>query len=123
MVRGEKETFTCWVRRRKGAPRKLPTASSLVAAMFVEELRSFFQVSADISLELLGRADVSTVGWVDNSIYFTQEQFVTRIPFPISSLVKQFLHYTQAPLVLIHPNVFWILVGCNVLNSLYWISP
>ena len=39
--------------------------------------------------------------------------------FPIPSLVKQLMHFTQAPPMLIHPNVFRILMGCNVLNSLY----
>ena len=61
----------------------------------------------------------STVGEADNAIYFTQEQFATRLHFPISLLVKQFLHFIQAPPALVHPNVFRILMGCNVLNSLY----
>ena len=39
--------------------------------------------------------------------------------FPILSLVKQFLYFTQAPPTLIHPNVFRILMGCSVLNLLY----
>ena len=38
---------------------------------------------------------------------------------PIPLLVKQFLHFTWAPLTLIHPNIFQILMGCSVLNSLY----
>ena len=41
------------------------------------------------------------------------------ILFPISSLVKPFLHFTRAHSALIHPNVFWILMGYSVLNSLY----
>ena len=40
----------------------LLTASNLVAAMSIEELRSFCQVPADISMELLERTAVSTVG-------------------------------------------------------------
>ena len=32
--------------------------------------------------------------------------------------MKQFLHFTRAPPVLIHSKVFLILMGCNVLNSL-----
>ena len=35
------------------------------------------------------------------------------------SLVKKFLHFTKAPLALVHPNVFRILMGCSVLNFLY----
>ena len=37
----------------------------------------------------------------------------------MSSLVKQFLHVSQAPPALIHPNVIQILMGCIVLNLLY----
>ena len=110
MVRGSEETFTGRAGRRRGPFRELPTTSSLVAAMFVEELRSFFQVPTDISLELLDGAAVLTIRWADNTIYFTQEHFFTRLRFPISSLVKQFLHFTRAPHAPIHPNVFRILI-------------
>ena len=41
------------------------------------------------------------------------------IRFPIPSLVKQFLHFIRAPPAFIHPNVFRIFMGCNVLNFLY----
>ena len=44
---------------------------------------------------------------------------VVGLRFPISLLVKQFLHFTWAPPALIHPNVFRILMGCSVLNFLY----
>ena len=44
MERGEEETSTSRAGCRRGAPRELPTASSLVAAMFVEELRFVCQV-------------------------------------------------------------------------------
>ena len=87
--------------------------------MSVEELRSFCQVPVDISLELLDGVAVTTVGGADNAIYFTREQFVARLRFPISSLVKQFLHFTRVPPVLIQPKVFRILMGFNALNFLY----
>ena len=119
MARCEEETSTSWVGRRKGAPQESPTASSLVVAMSMEELRIFCQVSAEISLELLDGAAVSIVRWVDNSGYFTREQFFAGLRFPITSLLKQFLHFTWAPPELIHSNVFRILMGCSVLNSLY----
>ena len=45
--------------------------------------------------------------------------FAAGIHFPISLLVKQLLHFTQAPPMLIHPNAFRILMGFNVLNFLY----
>ena len=41
MARGHEEAFISQVRRKRGIPRETPTISSLVAAMSVEELRSF----------------------------------------------------------------------------------
>ena len=122
MARGQEETSTSQAGRRRGTPRESPTASCLVVAMSVEELRSFCQVPTDISLELLDGATVSTVGAADDAIYFTWEQFAAGLHFPISSLMKQFLHFTQAPPALIHLNVFWILMGCSGLNFLYQLN-
>ena len=91
MARGEKETSTNRVRHRRLAPRESPTASILVIAMYVEKLRFFCLIPADISLKLLDGAAVSTVGWAYNIVYFTREQFFAGLRFPISSLMKQFL--------------------------------
>ena len=68
--------------------------SSLVSSMSIEELRSFCRVPYDISLELSDGQARSTVEHVDNTNYFTQEQFATGVRFPVLSLVKQFLHIT-----------------------------
>ena len=119
MMRSEEETSTSQVRRRRASSRESPTASSLVASMSMEELRSFCRVLDDISLELSDEPAFSTVGEVDNVFYFTREQFVVGLRFPVWSLLKQFLHVTRAPPTLIHPNVFRILMGCSVLNFLY----
>ena len=62
MAKGVEEISTSRARRRRGAPRESLTASSLVAALSVEELRSFCQVLVDVSLELLDGVTVSTVG-------------------------------------------------------------
>ena len=64
----------------------------------------------------------STVREADNAIYFTRERFAVRLRFLVSSLVKQFLHFTWAPLAFVHPNVFRILTSCSVLNSLYQLN-
>ena len=93
--------------------------SSLVATMFVEDLRSFKQVLAAIRLKMSCCTTISKMGAIDNAIYFTQVQFVARRCLPVPPLVKQFLHFTRAPLTLVHSNVFRILMGCNVLNFLY----
>ena len=44
-----------------GSSRELPTASSLVASMSIEELRSFCRVLDNISLELSDRPTRSTL--------------------------------------------------------------
>ena len=87
--------------------------------MFVEELSLYSQIHVEIILETSDNATTSTFGEIDNAIYFTREQFVVGLHLPVPSLVKQFLHFTRAPSVLIHPNAFQILMGCSVLNSLY----
>ena len=87
--------------------------------MFVEELRLYDQIPAKIYLETLDDAAISTIGEVDNVVYFTREQFPAGLHLLVSSLVKQFLHFTRAPPALIHPNAFRILMGCIVLNYLY----
>ena len=38
---------------------------------------------------------------------------------PVPSPMKQFLHFTRAPPVLVHLNAFQILMGYSVLNFLY----
>ena len=82
--------------------------------MSVEELRLYNQIPTEISLETLDGATTSTVGEAGNAVYFTREQFTDRLRLLVPSLVKQFLHFTPAPSIL-----FRILMGCNVLNSLY----
>ena len=71
MARGEDDSSTNQVGRRGLTPWESPTASSLVAAMFVEELRFFCQVPANIDPELSDGVVVSIVGWANNSVYFT----------------------------------------------------
>ena len=82
MARGQEENSTSQVGRKRGTPQESPVASNLVTTMFVEELRSFCQVPADISLELSDGVAVSTVGGADNVVYFTREQFGAKLFFP-----------------------------------------
>ena len=106
MARGHEEVSTSQAGHRRGTPRETPTTSNLVVAMSVEELRSYSQIPIEISLETSDGATTTTVGEVDNVIYFTREQFVAGLHLPVPSLVKQFLHFTRAPPTLIHLNVF-----------------
>ena len=113
------EVSTSQVGHRRGTPWELPTTSSLVVANSVEELRLYNQIPAEISLKTSNCAATLTVGEAGNVVYFTREQFSTGLHLLVPSLVKQFLHFARAPPALIHPNVFQILMGCSVLNSLY----
>ena len=118
MARGHSEVLTSQIGCRRGTPRETPTTSNVVV-MFTEELRLYSLVPAEISLEVLDGPTTSTVGEADNAIYFTREQFAAGLRFLIPSVVKHFIHFTQAPPALVHLNVFWILRGCSVLNSVY----
>ena len=62
MARGQEETSTSQAGCKRGTPREMPTTSNLVAAMSVEELRSFSQVPTDISLEFSDVATALTIG-------------------------------------------------------------
>ena len=73
MTRGQEETSTNQVRPSKGSNRESPMASSLMASMSVEELRSFCRVLDGISLELSDGSTFSIVGQTDNAVYFTRE--------------------------------------------------
>ena len=52
MARGEEDTSISQAMSGRLGPQESPTASNLVAAMSVEELRFFCQGLADISLKL-----------------------------------------------------------------------
>ena len=80
---------------------------------------AYCEVPDNIDLWLMERTDESTFGGEHNDVFFTREHLTARLRFPMPSLVKQFLHFTQAPSALIHPNVICILIGCCVLNHLY----
>ena len=119
MVRGQEETSTSQAGRRRGPGRDTPSASRIISSLSMEELKSHCQILENIDFELLDGLAESTIDEEDSAIYFTREQLASRLRFPISSLVKQFLHFSGAPPALIHPNVIQILTGCSVLNLLY----
>ena len=85
----------------------------------MEELRSYCQIPDIIDIELPDGPTESTIGREDGAVYFTREQLTAGLRFPVSSLIKQFLHFFGVPPALIHLSVIWILIGCNVLNLLY----
>ena len=97
----------------------MPSTSSIISSLSMEELRAYCQIPNDIDVVLSEGPTENTVGEEYNAVFFTLEELATRLCFPVSSLIKQFLHFTIAPPALIHPNVIRILTGCCVLNLLY----
>ena len=63
----------------------------------MEELRSYYQILDNIDFELSDGPIEPTVDEEGNVVYFTWEQLAVGLRFPISSLVKQFLHFSGAP--------------------------
>ena len=84
-----------------------------------KEFRDCFGIPNGVSIRLLEGNAVSTAKSGDNSICFSKEQFNAGLRLPFPSLFKQFLHYTQIPPALIHPNIVRVLMGCNVLDMLF----
>ena len=72
MTRGHKEASTSQAGRKRGTPLETSKVRSLVAAMSVEDLRSFRQVPAAIKLEVSDSSTTSITGAIDNAVYFTR---------------------------------------------------
>ena len=119
MTRGQEETSTSQVGHRRGPSRDMPFANSLISSLSMEKLRSYYQIPNNIDFKLPESPTKSTIDEEDSVVYFTREQLAVGLRFPISSLVKQFLHFSGAPLALIHPNVIQILIGYSLMNLLY----
>ena len=119
MTRGEEETSTSQAGHKLGPTHGMRSASRIVSSLTMEELRTYCEIPNNIDLKLMENSDESTLGGEYNTVFFTREQLVARLRFPVPALVKKFLHFTQAPPVLIHPSTIRILTGCSVLNFLY----
>ena len=119
IARGKEETSTSQARRRQGPTRESPSSRSIISCLSMDEVRSYCQIPKDIDFELSEGPTESTMAKKYNAVFFTREQLVARIRFSVSSLVKQFLHFSKAPTAYIHLNVIRILTGCCVPNLLY----
>ena len=88
----------------------------------MEELRTYCEIPNNIDLKLMEKPDESTLGGEHNVVFFTREELAAGLRFSVPALIKKFLHFTQAPPALIHPNTIRILTGCSVLNFLYQLN-
>ena len=85
----------------------------------VREFRECFCIPNGVSVQLMDGEAVSTEKTEDNAIFFTKEQFNAGLRFPLPSLFKEFLQFTQIPPAYIHPNMVRVLMGCSILSMLY----
>ena len=119
MARVQEVTSTRQAGRERRPTRGMPSASSIISFLTMEELRAYCDVPDNIDLKLMEEPDESTLGGEHNAVFFTQEHLIDGLCFPVPAIVKQFLHFTRVSLALIHPNTIRILTGCSVLNFLY----
>ena len=97
MTRVQKENSTSQVGRRRGPGRDTPSASSIISSLSMEELRSYSHISDNINFELSDGPAESTIDEENGAVYFTREQLAAGLCFLVSSLIKQFLHFSEAP--------------------------
>ena len=94
-------------------------AKKSVDKLSVKEFRERFCIPNGVSVELSEGEAVSTQNAEDNAICFSKEQFNAGLRFPLPSLFKEFLHFTQILSAYMHPNMVLVLMGCSVLSMLF----
>ena len=119
MARGQENTSTNQAGRKLGPTWGTLSTSSIISFLSMEELRAYCEIPDNIDIVLSKGPIENTLAEECNAVYFTREQLVAGLRFPMPSLVKKFLHFTREPPSLIPPNVIQILVGCCVINLLY----
>ena len=87
----------------------------------VKEFRDRFCIPNGVIVEFLNEGEdaVSTEKAEQDTIIFSKEQFNAGLRFPLPTLFKEFLHFTQIPPAFIHPNIVRVLMECNIINMLY----
>ena len=93
MARGREETSMSG--RPGGRLRAMPSASSIISSLTMEELKVYCEVPNNIDIWLMERADESTLGGEHNGVFFTRLAVVLHFLMP--AIVKQFLNFTRAP--------------------------
>ena len=94
-------------------------AEKSVDKLSVKEFHERFCIPNGVSVELTNGEVVSTKKGEDHAICFSKEQFNAGLRFPLPSLFKEFLHFTQIPPAYIHPNMVRVLMGCSILSMLF----
>ena len=73
MARDQEKTSTSQAGRIRGPSWDMPSASSIISSLSMEELRSYCQIPNNINFELSDGPVVSTMDEEDSVVYFTQE--------------------------------------------------
>ena len=71
MVRGQEATSTSQAGRNRRPTRGMPSASSIISSLTMEELRTYCYVPDNIDLKLMEKPDESTMGGEHNVVFFT----------------------------------------------------
>ena len=87
MARGEEETSTSQAGRKRGPARVARSVSHIVSSLTMEELRTYCEIPDDIDLKLMDKPDESTLGGEHNVVFFTREQLMAGLRFPVPALV------------------------------------
>ena len=106
----------------KGATSSGPSGDAhekSVDKLSVTEFCERFYIPNGVLVELMDGEAMSTEKAEDHAIVFSKEQFNAGLRFPLPSLFKEFLHFTQIPPAYIHPNIVRVLMGCSILNMLF----
>ena len=85
MARGWEQTSTSG--HPGGRPRATPSTSSVIASLTMEELKVYCEVPDNINLQLMERADDSTLGGEHNGVFFTREHLAVGLRFPVPAIV------------------------------------
>ena len=83
------------------------------------EFQARFHIPDIIPIQLTDDKALSSVDISNNMICFTKKQFVEVLRFPLPSIFKQFLPFTQSTLIFLYSNIIRILMECSVLDMLF----
>ena len=86
MARGQEETSTSG--RPGGSTWAMPSASSIISSLTMEELMRYCEVPDNINFWLVDRVDESTLSGEHNSVFFTREHLAVGLRFPVPTIVK-----------------------------------
>ena len=72
MARGQEETSTSQVGRRRGLIQDTPSSSNIISSLSMKELRSYFQIPNNIDFEMLDGPAESIINEEVSVVYFTR---------------------------------------------------